>query len=143
MHPLVRPTKSGLLNMLYGVLEISISLRQPVYFFKFTSGLKKIQKYNLFSKPDFSEHTDTCSFLRCTDAWFFFLNAHTDKQRHLAFYHLSTHNTLITYQRCNRGFIAFVNRPFFSFFLGKGVLSHLVFKCSKLWQRWEKQHGKS
>lgn len=42
VHPLVRPTKSGLLNILYGVLEISISLRQPVYFCKFTSGLKKM-----------------------------------------------------------------------------------------------------
>lgn len=53
VHPLVRPTKSGLLNILYGVLEISISLRQPVYFFKFTSGLKK----HGFSKIEFRENT--------------------------------------------------------------------------------------
>lgn len=32
--------------MLYGVLEISISLRQPEYFFKFTSGLLKSDMEN-------------------------------------------------------------------------------------------------
>lgn len=82
VHPLVRPTKSGLLNILYGVLEISISLRQPVYFFKFTSGLKKTFKSRMYFQKQSLRRTQLDTLTHAlSDAQMldFFFNTHVLK----------------------------------------------------------------
>lgn len=123
VHPLVRPTKSGLLNMLQGVLEISMSLRQPVYFSKFTSGLKNIQQYNVFSKVEFGENSQPDTYVhfqlhRCL-IFIFILTTHIHSNSCCLLQSISTHCTLpcIT-QSCNKRFISSPtdSSPFLKYF---------------------------